>query len=728
MRARFVTLLAVAIGLLVMTGTAAAATISGAVTNVAGKPIGGSKVDLLEYVGGIHETRASTTASPVDGSWSFTGLPAATYVIRFVGSSTFMREYYDDVAFNWEATRFTLAADEVVTDVDAVLDTWPRVKGTVVSEATGEPISGAKVTLRGCCDATQLTGPAGTYEIVVRESDVRVRDYLLWFTDPLGYGIGEWHLNKPTAGSADPIALRPGTVTRVDAALALGGRISGTVTGEDGTPLAGVAGAVYAQNGTKVDDLRTEAGGRYTTPALAAGNYFVSFGEPYPGRIVQEFYDDAGALASATPISVTTGTTTSGIDLALARKASLVGQAFVGTTPLQWFDVQLYTPGGTLVAQGGAAGLSNGRYAIHGIDPGSYRVRFDFGTAGGVQWYDVKATRGEADPVVLGPDEERRIDPNAASGGRISGTVTGPDGAPEAIARVSFFNADGEEAGETLTTRTGSYQIGGMPSGQYRVRFHPASGGAGLPEWYDDAATLEGATPVTVRTGETTAGVNARLTRGIQLVGRVVRSDGQPIRGVRVRIFDAGTSIASATTSADGRYAVVGLMPGSYQVQFAAPAYDEDDPSNPDRGFVESEFYENKQLRANADTLGLSAPSTTLDATLNATGTVRGTIRTADTNQPLTAAKVTFVREDGLRAGPFLTTWRGEYEAPSLRPGRWRIYFQSPYLAYASEYYEDEPSLATGDTVTVTARTVLGGVDAALARRTFASGAWALLP
>jgi len=86
--------------------------------------------------------------------------------------------------------------------------------------------------------------------------------------------------------------------------------------------------------------------------------------------------------------------------------------------------------------------------------------------------------------------------------GSIAGRVSDPDGNAIAGASVTAFNEDGEEVTTTATADDGTYVLGGLPTGTYRVEVS-ASG-------FADASVSD----VSVTAGQQTADVNFTLTPG----------------------------------------------------------------------------------------------------------------------------------------------------------------------------------------------------------------------
>src|SRR6185503_11778126 len=110
--------------------------------------------------------------------------------------------------------------------------------------------------------------------------------------------------------------------------LSLAGFISGNVT-DAGTAasIPDVELDIYDSNGNFVGYAYSDASGDYTSTALAAGSYFVRTGS---ANYVNELYDNIPCdpfcdPATGTPISVTGGSTTAGIDFALDLGGTISG-------------------------------------------------------------------------------------------------------------------------------------------------------------------------------------------------------------------------------------------------------------------------------------------------------------------------------------------------------------------------------------------------------------------
>ena len=78
---------------------------------------------------------------------------------------------------------------------------------------------------------------------------------------------------------------------------------------------------------------------------------------------------------------------------------------------------------------------------------------------------------------------------------------------------VHADDGNGHASGN-ITDALGGYTVEGLPTGDYRVQFHPLPGTDLVVEYYDDATSHEQATLVAVTVGETVEGIDAVLTEG----------------------------------------------------------------------------------------------------------------------------------------------------------------------------------------------------------------------
>ncbi|MDX6375691.1 MAG: hypothetical protein QOD98_4679, partial [Nocardioidaceae bacterium] len=214
--------------------------ITGTVTDTAnaGMPdvtVSAAQYDPLADVWG----EAASTSTDVDGNYVIGGLAAGTYRIGFFPSDAHLMEYWDDRPTFETATDVIVAAGATVTGKDATLVLSSDFTGTVTADAGATPLDGALVVayrfdalLQDWVQAgSAFTDVTGSYDV----SGLRADTYRVEFIPSGSAQIPEFWNNKPDLGSADGVVVGDEvTVPNIDAALAAGAHVTGTVTGPSG--------------------------------------------------------------------------------------------------------------------------------------------------------------------------------------------------------------------------------------------------------------------------------------------------------------------------------------------------------------------------------------------------------------------------------------------------------------------------------------------------------------
>lgn len=301
--------------------------------------------------------------------------------------------------------------------------------------------------------------------------------------------------------------------------------MSGTVTAS-GLGVADISVDVYLWDpvnlvGELVAFEVTGADGSYTVGNLAAGTYRVNFRDN-TGVFAPIYYVGAGDIFSATDIPLTAAQTVSGIDVALLPASSIGGTVTAedGTTPLESISVTVFrSSGGGWEFVGGQTTEVDGTFVVGGLAAGAYRVEFiDALGFYAAEFYNDKPTLDLADTVnVPVSTDVTGINASLIFASSISGTVTGPSGAPLSEPILVSALVYSESSGAWLivssssTDAAGNYTVSGLSAGTYRVEFSDF-GGNYATEYYDDAADIASAADVVVGVSTTTSGIDASLS------------------------------------------------------------------------------------------------------------------------------------------------------------------------------------------------------------------------
>ena len=219
---------------------------------------------------------STTTTTAADGTYSITGLRAGQYRVKFEEgySSTkgYAPQWWQGAGLDTNATAISVTEGATTPDINATMWSGASIAGTV-TDSDGNPVSNASVSSQNPTYRSTSTDANGRYTLTALAEG----SHRLQISAPYGSNlISEYWDDKPDSSSADVIALTRGqAVTGMNAVLAKGAQISGTVTGPNG-PLAGVS--VQASQGWSSSAYTTTAAdGTYTIKGLRAGNYTVWF-------------------------------------------------------------------------------------------------------------------------------------------------------------------------------------------------------------------------------------------------------------------------------------------------------------------------------------------------------------------------------------------------------------------------------------------------------------------
>lgn len=526
-----------------------------------------------------------------------------------------------------------------------------------------------------------------------------------------------------------PLLDDPATAATPAQPIENSGAIQGVVAGDAaGTlRLPGVlVQVVDPSSGAILGSTSSDTFGGYLITGLPAGSFDVVFepGFSYDSTAAQ-FLD--GVLSG---IAVTANATTSGQDIVLTQGITVRGQVrSADSAGLEDVSVLLLDPARNVVAA--ATTDFDGSYEIPGVRPNSadptdtYIFVFDPREAAApettiYQEAEVTTRVSTATAVV---DQILLRDPTL---NLIEGQVLANDirrGLNDVF--VVIYEEIGGEYVYHSVTRTdvdGSYASDPLPNGSYKLEFRPAftddpTTRFYIDEYYNNAATLAAATPLTLAGGEIRDRVNAVLERGPAISGVVTAADsGAGLADVFVFAVDTrgntdptDDQFGFALTAADGSYTTSALRPGTYTVffltLFAA------DPTT--AGYI--------GITRSEPVAIATTPLTGIDAVLSPGGGISGVVTAGDSGAALPDVLVLAIDDSGELAELAVTDANGAYSIGGLAAGNYRIEFftllsTGPARAYFTEFYNDSADLASADPVAVSVGAVTPDISATLAR------------
>ncbi len=459
----------------------AAAAISGTILDEMGAPLSGVCADA-NVRDGSNLYWVGRGESAADGTYAISPLPATDVLVRFSdcsGGDTLVEQWYDGAASPDSATSLALSAGVETTGIDATMADGSTVTGHV-SAPGGAPLGGIDVSFEPLGDGTwgwAQTDPAGDYT----SSTLAPGDYRVQFRDNSGSPLwaAEYWNDQPTRATADPVTVS-GTdpvLSGIDAVLSPAATVSGVVTSESATPVAGICvGALL--DGYDEDPLGfaiTGGDGSYQVQGLPPGQVRVVFVDcNIVGPYRTQWYDGVQDPAQARLLTLTEGATVTGVDARLSLAASISGRVTDDDgNPLGGICVQAST---TKFVGGAEVTEADGTYTLLVNRSGDFRVQAvdcnptpQFAGAwwgGGLEPSTAASIEIQSGTRRLGVDFQLR--PGAPAG--VHGSIENVRGEPMADACAVIFLPD-RQVFFTATDASGNYDQSGVGSGTWSVGF-----------------------------------------------------------------------------------------------------------------------------------------------------------------------------------------------------------------------------------------------------------------
>ncbi len=406
------------------------------------------------------------------------------------------------------------------------------IRGVVV-DADGKPVAGTRVRV-----ITKSTSPGQAVVIDFDDGSVVTgADGAFEFTtlDPGTHAVLAWH--------ADHAARHLRAVTAGGAALKVvlgrGAVIAGRVTASHGgEPIAGCRVTV-----SDILDVKREA------VTGEDGTYRVLGVTPGRGRRQVTASGAAGFTRESRTVQVTGAGTTTGVDFALVRNASVSGRVVSAAGgPVAGARVTVSARGERLPRVLGVAVTGeDGRYTVAGLE------------AGGDRWVSARHSdflERSSSVFELEPGAVARLDDIVlALGGSISGEVVDARGRAIRGATVSFRGAGETRFNVLKGARSGDggrFRLGGLRGGEYDLRVESAGF---LPAIVSRVAVEE---------DRESRGVRVELRPAARLTGLVRDADGKPVAGARIaaqHTASSGLRVLEAQTDSSGRFVLEELEP-----------------------------------------------------------------------------------------------------------------------------------------------------------------------
>jgi protocatechuate 3,4-dioxygenase beta subunit len=429
---------------------------------------------------------------------------------------------------SYEHLAFPLAAGEVRSDVDVVLQGGGVEVTGVVLDLTGGPVSHARV--RASQDRRSAPWPSVEADDQGRFS-LWVEPGSIWVSASAdGYAPGWAAGNAP---GVFEILLTP--------AASLAGHVIDAATQK---PIAGAR--------VEVETPAWLAAGKVTEITDADGGF--RFNRLRPGRFDATATTDHGYGRTAGSVLVGLGQHVDGVVIQVFPARTIAGKIVVGATHQDCRDGSVELADSGLGPTHTTHREADGQQVVGGVRPGTYEVTVDCVGYRARDRYDAIVV-GDADLTGL----VWEVEPGATLRGKVV-TKSGQRVAGAALEASLSRDAPGDPTDDRRASSRsdGSFDLAGLRGGTYHVTIDSADGsspGDGYPVEVPAGATVDH---------------DFVLDDGGALTGTIVDQTGAPVAGATISVDppdpESMLGVERGASSATGGFAFAHIAPGDYQV------------------------------------------------------------------------------------------------------------------------------------------------------------------
>lgn len=465
---------------------------------------------------------ASVTAS---GQYSIR-VPAGRYRVifsPFFEDQAYCSQYYRGKVSAQMADIVEVRSSSTTANIDAALARSGTISGVVTAADTGAPLPYVLVRRTNVLNTYDSdnapTNAQGSYALTGVCSGLHRVQFVP--TDVIRERYApEFYKDATASLDAETLTvLASASLAGIDAALEPAGALSGAIKAQDtGAALSAVWVDLFTAQGHYVASSQSTSEGTFRFAGLRPDVYTLRFDTRFAGPPAREYlsstFDGKRDPASATPIAITTGVTTS-ITAELRKGAQISGMVTAGGRPMMQAMVALLDAGGRWLI--GMSTDYSGAYRFI-VDSGDYRVLVLPlpATTGGFapQYFSGQHNLASAAPIsITAPTAIADVDVALQPGGLIQGRVIDvATGSPIAGALIRVYDSDNPwlTLSSASSDGAGTYTVStALGSGTYRIQ---ASHGRYVAQFYGGQPTFGLSDAVTVTAPATTSGIDFSLT------------------------------------------------------------------------------------------------------------------------------------------------------------------------------------------------------------------------
>lgn len=317
----------------------------GTVTGTVTDSTTGNPIDQVEvHIHDSSNNHVSIDFTDAAGNYSsFDGLPDGDYLVLALNAQGYVDELYPDVPCVQglcnisEGQIVPVVAGIPTTGIHFMLAPAGNIHGVVTDFSTGNPVSGIQMIVHDALGRRITTGSSSLLGSYFLFDGLPPGTYFVRTLNGQGYADELYQSMPCMAGNCDvtsgqPVTVLAGQVTpNIDFHLKRGGLITGMVADASGSPISGFLIDLHDSLDKHIRFEFTDSSGYFTSfYGLYTGNYYIRTLN-FDGY-VDELYDNmicVGSLCNITtgsPIQVTLGSITQGIDFVLDKGGTISGK------------------------------------------------------------------------------------------------------------------------------------------------------------------------------------------------------------------------------------------------------------------------------------------------------------------------------------------------------------------------------------------------------------------
>ena len=447
-----------------------------------------------------------------DGYYVIDSLPGGKYAVWTYNDSIFLDIFWND-KWTWATIdTVVVVSNDTTENINFKLPVGGRITGRVTM--LGASFSFVTVTAYDTLSDNDyekdvyIDFDSASYEIKKIQTGI----YKV-YTTALDSFAPEYYNNKPDWASAYPVRVKQDSITsNIDFTLSVGGKITGKIKLPGASSVMASVSATDTTTGNSYNGASINPSGdsvTYEIVGLPTGTYKV-YTNCNSQSYLDEYYNGKSDYDSADTIHVTAGSIRSSINFTLTIGGIIKGtisssaKGLLKNIPVYAYCLAYPSSWGY---SSGFSDLS-GNYRLRRLRSGWWRIRATGDTTYAFEYYNDKSSWFTADSVLVAvSDSVTGKDFSLEVGGSISGHVYGEGGLPLSGVNVTAYSLPETPLGfftkVDATSEDGSYKIGGLRTGWYKVEINYCGS-----MFYNNKSSLTAADSVHVTMPDNTPGIN----------------------------------------------------------------------------------------------------------------------------------------------------------------------------------------------------------------------------